>query len=302
MELNLTNITYRHHHRQQPLPLNHHRPYNSINFPKSPSFAPLTSIKSSSHNPNYETSNHHTTKFINPNSNPNPLSSLKTTVITGVTVAVVLLSRLTIKPPPAAAIPPPATVETANPQSKTLGEKKPFKTLTQIKTKIVHEWIEELDQLIEQQPEDSVAKWMKHSLQSYIGDHKSAILGFKEIITKDPLCFMSYYGLIRAASATRSVNELKDVENLILKLIALCKQGNEKDVVREFKILLADIRVINGDYDNAVKIYDALVKEELKDFMLYLNRGIVYIQWWRRLMMTKVFAHKVESERASLKS
>ncbi|KAM0065552.1 hypothetical protein Hdeb2414_s0003g00116031 [Helianthus debilis subsp. tardiflorus] len=114
------------------------------------------------------------------------------------------------------------------------------------------------------------------------------ILGFKEIITKDPLCFMSYYGLIRAASAIGSVNELKNVENRILKQIALCKQGNEKDVVREFKILLA--------------IYDALVKEELKDFMLYLNRGIVYIQWWRRVMMTKVFAHKVESERASLKS
>ncbi|MFS7990071.1 putative tetratricopeptide-like helical domain superfamily [Helianthus anomalus] len=104
----------------------------------------------------------------------------------------------------------------------------------------------------------------------------------------------------RTRSVNRSTTRLRsEVDETFFTIIHWRSQICN---IRGFKILLAKIRVINGDYDNAVKIYDALVKEEPRVFWLHWNRGIVYIQWWRRVMMMKVFAHKVESERASLKS
>ncbi|XP_076917190.1 protein SLOW GREEN 1, chloroplastic-like [Bidens hawaiensis] len=334
MELALTNVTFRHH--RQPLSVNHPRRNpnpNSITFIKSQSFTSLTPIKSSKH--------HQPPK----STNPRPLPFLKTTFITGVTVAAVFLSRLTVKPSFAAPPPPPAAVETVNSdtelqeEEKTLEQRlctdpndaKTLKNLMEIKIKIgkVQEAIGILNQLIDVEPEDGEWKLLKHHLNSYAGDHESAKLGFEEIIKEDPFRVEAYHGLVMAASASESVDELKSIETRIVDAIELCKKGKKKDEVRDFKLLLAQIRVIRGDYNDAIKIYEELSKEEPRDFRPYLCQGIIYTLLgknddaesnfgkYRRLVpkghpytkyfddnmvATKAFAGKVASERAYAKS
>lgn len=198
-----------------------------------------------------------------------------------------------------------------------------------IKNGKVHEAIGILNQLINLEPEDSEWQLLKYHLHSYGGDHDSARLGFEEILTKDPLRVEAYHGLVMAASAKESVDELKNVEKRIMEGMELCKKGKKKDDVRDFKLLLAQIRVIQGEYDDALKIYQELSKEEPRDFRPYLCQGIIYtllgknddaeknFAKYRKLVpeghpytryfndnmvATKVFAQKVENERAYSKS
>ncbi|KAM0053337.1 putative tetratricopeptide-like helical domain superfamily [Helianthus debilis subsp. tardiflorus] len=347
MELSLTNITYRHHHhRPHPLSTTHRRPSSKfITFPKSQSFSSLPSLKSSFRNPNSQIPN-----FQNPNSqnpNPTPLSSLKTTFITGITVAAVLLSRLTLTPAIAAPIPPPAAVETADSTDESLEQEKALeehlsshpddtnalKTLMEVKIKVgkPKEAIGILNQLINLEPEDSEWQLLKYHLHAYDGDHESAKLGFENIITKNPFRVEAYHGLVMAASAGNESNltELDDVEKRIEQGIELCRKQKKKDEIRDFKLLLAQIRVIKSNYDEALRIYQELCKEEPRDFRPYLCQGIIYtllgkneeaekcFEKYRRLVpkghpyaryfddnmvATKVFAQKVEHERAFAKS
>ncbi|KAI3512077.1 hypothetical protein L1887_19253 [Cichorium endivia] len=344
MELALTNATYRHHPR--PLSLHaHRRPSSkSVVFPKTTSFSSLTPIRTSFRNPNYETPKPRMTKIANPTS----LSFLKTTFITCVTVTALLFSRFTLKPAIAAPIsspPPPATVEPAESNSEQLEEEKnleehlcshpedikALKSLMELKIKNgkVQEAIGILNQVINLEPEDSEWQLLKYHLHSYGGDHDSAKLGFEQILTKDPLRVEAYHGLVMAASAKESPNDLKDVERRIIEGIEKCKKEKKKDDLRDFKLLLAQIRVIQGEYDDALKIYQELSKEEARDFRPYLCQGIIYtllgknddaeknFEKYRRLVpkghpytryfddnmvATKVFAQKVENERAYSKS
>ncbi|KAK1411841.1 hypothetical protein QVD17_32634 [Tagetes erecta] len=344
MELSLTNITYRYSHRHPPpTAIPHHRrhhPFNSIIFPKSSSSSSLTPIRSSYRNPNHQ---------ITKSPNPTPL---KTTFITGVTIAAVFLSRFSLKPSIAAPTPSPPspTVETLNSNSssdqldsleeeKTLEEHlsnnpedvKALKTLMEVKIKNgkVQEAIGILNQLINIEPEDSEWQLLKYHLHSYDGDHDSAKLGFEQIIKKDPLRVEAYHGLVMSASAKESVTELIDVEKRIVEAIEICKKQKKKDEIRDFKLLLAQVRVIQSNYDDALKIYQELCKEEPRDFRPYLCQGIIYtllgknddaekcFEKYRRLVpkghpytryfddnmvATKVFAQKVERERAYEKS
>lgn len=46
--------------------------------------------------------------------------------------------------------------------------------------------------------------------------------------------------------------------------------------LRAFKLLVAQIRVMEGKYNEALNMYQELVKEEPKDFEPYLYQGILY--------------------------
>nr|XP_043609643.1 protein SLOW GREEN 1, chloroplastic [Erigeron canadensis] len=308
----------------------------SITFPKTTSFRSLPKIKSSIYN-------NHTISPTPKTLNPNLPSFIKTTFITGVTVAAVILSRFPTKPSIAvAAPPPPPTVEVTEEEKtheKTLEEqldkhpddKNVLKSLMEVKIKIgkVQEAIGILNQLINLEPEDSEWQLLKYHLHSYSGDHDSAKSGFEQILEKDPFRVEAYHGLVMAASASESLDALKDIEKRVLEGMEMCKKSKKKDDVRDFKLLLAQIRVIQGEYDEALKIYEELSKEEARDFRPYLCQGIIYTLLgkndeaekmfgkYRRLVpkghpytryfdenmvATKVFAQKVENERAFSKS
>lgn len=208
---------------------------------------------------------------------------------------------------------------------------KAIKSLMEVKIKNgkVHEAIALLNQLIELEPSDSEWQLLKYHLHSYSGDHENAKLGFERIIENDPLKVEAYHGLVMAASAKESKEDLENVEKRIIEGMEICKKAKKKDDVRDFKLLLAQIRVIKGEYDDALRIYEELCKEEPRDFRPYLCQGIIYTLLgknddaekmfgkYRRLVpkghpytryfddnmvATKVFAQKVENERAYAKS
>ncbi|KAL8483979.1 hypothetical protein ACS0TY_026610 [Phlomoides rotata] len=338
-------------------PLNHHNPIPlsplSLRFASPP---PRSSIRASMQKPIPENSDKSPKffKFQVTNQNSIPrisltplLAPLRTTLVTTIAAATLVFSGFCFsrKPAIAAPISPPPTVETdavsdeerekiieehlvSNPDDadalRSLMEIK-------IKSKKVPESIEILDKLIELEPEEVEWPMMKAHLYAYNGEIESAKIMFNELLKKDPFRVEAYHGLVTVASQEESSDELGIIEKRLEEVMRLCKKENKKSDLRDFKLLLAQIRVLEGSYDDALKFYQELVKEEPRDFRPYLCQGIIYtllskkseaeknFDKYRRLvpkghpyasyfdenmMATKIFAQKMEmeNERAMAKS
>ncbi|XP_009781876.1 protein SLOW GREEN 1, chloroplastic-like [Nicotiana sylvestris] len=331
-------------HNQRPI---YAKPISCLSFrtPPPPFSTSFFSIKaSSSQNP----------KPIipqNPNEkSQNPFSFLKPTLVATVTATALIFSRFYFFPKPSISAqnfaPPAAAVETDVREAVSEEEKEraieehlvsnpddveALRNLMEIKikNKKILDAISIIDKLIEVEPNESEWPLMKSHLYVNIGEVELAKVGFNEILQKDPFRVEAYHGLVMAASQDESIADLKGIEKMIEEGMKLCKKENKKSDLRDFKLLLAQIRVIEGKYEDALKVYGELVKEEPRDFRPYLCQGIIYtllrksseaekcFEKYRRLVpqghpyaryfdenmiATKVFAQKAENERAGSKS
>ncbi|EPS58056.1 hypothetical protein M569_16759 [Genlisea aurea] len=278
-----------------------------------------------------------------------PISaSLKAIAVTAVAGAAIFFSGfgLSLNPPPALANSSPPTAERAEEDSVMVEETEKFledqfhsdqcdleglKMLMEIKikNKKIPEAIQVIDKLIELQPDDSEWPMLKFHLHSYNEDFELAKNGFAQLLQKDPARVEAYHGLVTVAAQQDSVEELTILEEKIHEAIKLCKRDNKRDDARDFKLLLAQIKVVQSRYEDALKQYEELVKEEPRDFRPYLCQGIIYtllkknneaeknFDKYRRLIpkghpyanyfndnmvATKLFAQKIENERAMAKS
>ncbi|XP_019178290.1 PREDICTED: protein SLOW GREEN 1, chloroplastic-like [Ipomoea nil] len=185
-----------------------------------------------------------------------------------------------------------------------------------------------IDRLMEIDPSDTEWPLLKSHLYAYSGEVETAKNGFNEILAKDPFRAEAYHGLVMAASKSKSTQDLMEIEKRIEEGMKLCKKQGKKAEFRDFKLLEAQIRVIEGKHDEALKVYQELVKEEPRDFRPYICQGIIYtllrknneaeknFEKFRRLVpkghpyatyfdetmiATKVFAQKMENEIAMSK-
>lgn len=197
-----------------------------------------------------------------------------------------------------------------------------------IKKNKIDEAMSVVDRLIELEPDEVEWPLLKSHLYVYNGDLESARIRFNEIINKDPLRVEAYHGLVMAASQDDSSPELKEIEERIEEGMELAKKQNKMSDLRDFQLLIAQVWVIEGKYDEALKVYQELVKEEPRDFRPYLCQGIIYtllrksseaeksFEKYKRLVpkghpyasyfddnmiATKLFAQKLDSERAGMK-
>ncbi|KAI9085809.1 hypothetical protein K1719_032223 [Acacia pycnantha] len=143
-----------------------------------------------------------------------------------------------------------------------------------IRANKIEEAIQAIDRLIELEPQDFEWPLMKAHIYIFNGDYQLAKSIFEDILNKDPYRFEAYHGL---AMATSELNEpFNDLVKRVEKAVEFCKKEKRNSDVRELKLLLAQIKVMEGSYTDALKAYQALVKEEPRDFRPYLCQGIIY--------------------------
>ncbi|XP_064973351.1 protein SLOW GREEN 1, chloroplastic-like [Musa acuminata AAA Group] len=133
-----------------------------------------------------------------------------------------------------------------------------------------------VDRLIALEPAEKDLPLLKAHLQSYDGDTETAKRGFEELLEKDPFLVEAYHGLIMATSQSEDDGDLDAILKRVEDAMELCKKARRKEDLRDFKLLMAQIRVIEGRYEDSLKIYKELVKEEPRDFRPYLCQGIIY--------------------------
>jgi tetratricopeptide (TPR) repeat protein len=146
--------------------------------------------------------------------------------------------------------------------------------VVKIKAQKVDEAIEVIDRLIEIEPDETEWPLLKANMYIYNEDHESAKKLFEEILKKDPLKVEAYHGLVMATS--NSNEPLKGLLNRLEKAMELCKKQKRDSDVRDFRLLVAQIKVMEENYPEALKAYQDLVKEEPRDFRPYLCQGIIY--------------------------
>ncbi|OVA18261.1 Tetratricopeptide repeat-containing domain [Macleaya cordata] len=337
---NFLNLANHHHHHRR---LSFSKPISTISFESTSSKTIRTSIRASS------VSIHQTPQ--NPNKKPSfetlkPLSSFLKTTCVAIATTSLFFNRFN-KPSIAAPISQPTVesnettptdADTDEEKERTLEEYlyshpddvKALKAVMEVKIKSgkIEEAISIIDRLIEIEPTEKEWPLLKAHLLSYSGDVELAKLGFEEVLSKDPLHVEAYHGLVMAASQSES-GELENVLKRIENVMERCKKEKKKEDLRDFKLLVAQVRVIEGKYIDALKVYQELVKEEPRDFRPYLCQGIIYtllkkqdeaekqFKKYRRLVpkghpyaryfednmiATKVFSQVVENQKMTKKS
>ncbi|XP_047329403.1 protein SLOW GREEN 1, chloroplastic-like [Impatiens glandulifera] len=194
---------------------------------------------------------------------------------------------------------------------------------TKVKNKKIEEAIVIVKRLIEMQPGEQEWIMLKAQLHCYNEEFELAEKEFNEIVSKDPIQAEAFHGLVMIASQLESGDKLNEIEQRAMKAMEICKKENKNEELVDFKLLIAQIRVIGGDYDGALNLYEEISKDDPRDFRPYLCRGIIFtllrkndeaekqFEKYRRLvpqghpyteyfdnnmMATKLFAQKVENE------
>eukprot|EP00268_Persea_americana_P021613 TRINITY_DN2154_c1_g1_i1.p1 TRINITY_DN2154_c1_g1~~TRINITY_DN2154_c1_g1_i1.p1 ORF type:complete len:371 (+),score=79.44 TRINITY_DN2154_c1_g1_i1:281-1393(+) len=234
--------------------------------------------------------------FLKPQnaSPPKPLSSLLKSISISIAALALLLARFPTKPAFAASPAPPSTVESILSDSDSVSEAdkekaleeqlnshpddvKALKSLMECRIKLqkVPQAIETIERLIQLEPKEKEWPLLRAHLHLHGGDVDVAKSVFEDIIAADPFRVEAYHGLIMAVAQS----EPGDMDALIKRIgdvMELCKKERRKEDLRDFKLLVAQLRVIEGKYEEALKLYGELVKEEPGDFRPYLCQGIIY--------------------------
>lgn len=143
-----------------------------------------------------------------------------------------------------------------------------------IKARKLDEAFAVLDRLIELQPEEYEWPLLKANMHIYNDEHAAARELFEEMLKKDPLRVEAFHGLVMATS---QLNEpLRALLKRVQAATETCKKQKRDSDVRDFRLLIAQIKVMEGDFPEALKAYQDLVKEEPRDFRPYLCQGIIY--------------------------
>ncbi|CAK8571065.1 unnamed protein product [Lathyrus sativus] len=143
-----------------------------------------------------------------------------------------------------------------------------------VKAKKLGEAIRVVDRIIELEPEEFDLQLLKAHLHCFNGEHELAKNGFELFLEKDPLNSEAYRGLL---SANLELNEpLEGFLNRVDEVVSFFEEEKMESEAREFKLLIAQVKVMQEDYSAALKVYEEIVKEEPSDFRPYLCQGVVY--------------------------
>ncbi|XP_039135867.1 protein SLOW GREEN 1, chloroplastic-like, partial [Dioscorea cayenensis subsp. rotundata] len=232
--------------------------------------------------------------LFGPPSNPSPTTTLSESLIPSAAAAAALaLAALLCRPlKPALAAAPISQSETL-PESLTDDEKvraledhlasdpddiKALRSLLELKVKanLLPDAIAIIDRLIALEPDDKDLPLLMAHLHSHAGDPEAANQLFEDILSKNPFLVEAYHGLVMVAYEYESGAELEVVLKRVERAIEMCKKEGRKDDLRDFRLLVAQIRVVEGKYDDALKVYERMVAEEPRDFRPYLCQGIIY--------------------------
>ncbi|VVA96990.1 unnamed protein product [Arabis nemorensis] len=206
--------------------------------------------------------------------NPKP-SLVKTTCIT-LTAAAALFAASSFyfasKPTPVTTTAEEATLEKHLETES--NDVEALLSLTKIKfeSKKYDQAIEILNRLIEIDPDEQKWPVMKARILSLNFQSESAIKAFEEILSKDPDRIDAYHYLVMEYFDSKP--KLAELEKRISDAIERCKTKTKE--IRSFRMLIALIKVMEGNPVEAIRISEELVKDDPEDYMTYMFQGLVY--------------------------
>ncbi|XP_058735637.1 protein SLOW GREEN 1, chloroplastic [Vicia villosa] len=130
-----------------------------------------------------------------------------------------------------------------------------------------------LKHLISSQPEVSDWKFLAARLTTEIGDTDSARSFYDEILKSNPLSFEALFEnallMDRCGEGDALIEQLEDAMRVAL-------EDNKEKEGRDVRLIIAQILFLRKSVDEALGLYEILIKEDPNDFRPYFCRGVIY--------------------------
>ncbi|KAH7681879.1 TPR-like protein [Dioscorea alata] len=137
----------------------------------------------------------------------------------------------------------------------------------------VGEVVECVERLIQIEPEELEWRLLQALAYDSMGEFEKSKLLFRSILDKSPFLVRALHGLALAMYQNGEAPAAFEMLNQALKI---ADSENQVTARRNIKLLIAELHVLKGDMEMALKELEELVNEDPRDFRPYLYQGIIY--------------------------
>ncbi|KAL8251682.1 hypothetical protein R6Q59_035375 [Mikania micrantha] len=135
------------------------------------------------------------------------------------------------------------------------------------------EAVEYVERLISIAPKEVEWRLLQALCYEMIGDYSKAKILFKNILKERPLLLRALHGL---AMLMHKNHEGPAVFEMLYNALQIARQRKKVTDERNIRILIAQMHVVKGELDDALKQFKDLIDENPRDFRPYLCQGIIY--------------------------
>ncbi|GAB2282954.1 hypothetical protein Dimus_017488 [Dionaea muscipula] len=142
-----------------------------------------------------------------------------------------------------------------------------------IRKKKLKEAVEYVERLIDAEPHDVEWRLLEAFCYEMTGQLSIAKRLFKEILKERPLLLKALHGL---AMVMMKNFEGPAVFQMLNKALELASREKRVPEERNIQMLIAQMHLVQGDLDEALRKFQDLVHQNPRDFRPYLCQGIIY--------------------------
>ncbi|XP_061949049.1 protein SLOW GREEN 1, chloroplastic-like isoform X1 [Populus nigra] len=135
------------------------------------------------------------------------------------------------------------------------------------------EAVKYVERLIEIEPEEVEWRLLEALCYEMMGQLNKAKRLFNEILEERPLLLRALHGLALVMHKNLEGPAVFEMLNKALEVAHREKRVTEE---RNIRILIAQMHVVKGDFEEALKKFQGLVSDNPRDFRPYLCQGIIY--------------------------
>ena len=127
-----------------------------------------------------------------------------------------------------------------------------------MKARKLSQAIRVVERLIELELEEFDLLLLKSHLHSYNGEHELSRKGFEFTLQQDLFNSEAYRGLLMANSKLKE--PMDGFLNRVDEVVKFFEEKKMESEAREFKLLIAQVKVMEEDYSGALKVYEEIAK------------------------------------------
>lgn len=128
--------------------------------------------------------------------------------------------------------------------------------------------------LISAQPEQPTWKFQIAKLLNKMGNVKEAGSVYEEILAKDPL---SIEALSENLLLLKEEGEIGNMRKRLDGVLKMAEDENKGFEAREVKLIIAQLEFLLDNFEEALKRYEELVREDPNDYRPYFSIGVIYV-------------------------
>ncbi|KAG2244531.1 hypothetical protein Bca52824_093618 [Brassica carinata] len=144
-----------------------------------------------------------------------------------------------------------------------------YKKMRRGKTEDAVKYVEKLVKL---EPREVEWKLLEALCYETMGQLSKSKRLFKDILKDDPLLIRALHGLAMVMHKSHD----SSVFDMLNEAMEVARQGNRVTEERNIQVLIGQMHIVKGEFEEGLKIFQEMVNDNPRDFRPYLCQGIVY--------------------------